>query len=471
MQVSVVSRTDWKFPIVLFLCEEDTKNVEFFDKEMKIGIQKFIKSGLFSGKKFEIVPVTNHKKIVVLAGCGKKKELTPTQMRIITRKLVNSQVLSAYKTVQLIPMKGRDSEVAEGVVIGGYRWEKYITKKAPRPAKVFIVTKNKKDIEKTIFVSESVNYARDLTNDDADFMNSVQIEKEIRKLIGRNNKFSIKVLNEKELKKLGMNLLLAVNSASPYPPKLIIVKYNGGKGKYTAFVGKGVTYDSGGLGLKPSQFMKYLRDDKGGVAALVGVMRNVIEFRPQKNLLFALPLVENMIGSKAYKTGKIIKSYEGKTVEVEHTDAEGRLILADSLAYVAKNYKPEVMIDIASLTGACIIALGYDYMALMSRDEKLGNQLFKSSQRTDDRAWEMPLYPELSEYLKSKDADINTLGEQRVAGVITAGEFLSKFAGKTRWAHLDIGGTVFVENEERWYYGHGATGKGVRLLTDFILNL
>ncbi|MBN2101947.1 MAG: leucyl aminopeptidase family protein [Candidatus Aenigmarchaeota archaeon] len=471
MQAVVVSKTDWKSPVVEFFCEEDVRKVEFFDNEMKAEIQKFINSGLFSGKKFEIVPVTNHsKKIVILAGCGKTKELSPTQMRIITAKLVHSQVISGYNTIQIIPMKGRDSEIAEGVVIGGYTWEKYLTEKAPGPSKAMIKSSNVKEVEKIIFIAESVNYARDLVNDDSDFMNSVQIEREVKKLVSGKKGFSVKVLEEKELKKLGLNLILAVNGASPYPPKLIIAKYNGGKGKYTAFVGKGVTYDSGGLGLKPSEYMKYMRDDIGGVAVLMGVMRNVIKFRPKKNFIFALPLVENMIGSKAYKTGKIIKSYSGKTVEVEHTDAEGRLILADALAYVDKNYKPETMIDIATLTGACITALGYDYMALMSRDDELADSLLKSGQKTNDRMWRMPLYPELLDYLKTKDADINTLGPPRVASVITAGEFLSRFVGNTRWAHIDIGAAVFVNDDHRWYFGHGATGKGVRILTDFILS-
>ena len=147
-----------------------------------------------------------------------------------------------------------------------------------------------------------------------------------------------------------------------------------------------------------------------------------------------------------------------------------RLILADTLSYIAKNYKPEIMIDIATLTGASITALGYDYMALMTRDDNLAENLLKSGEKTNDRIWRLPLYPELSDYLKSKDADINTLGPPRVASVITAGEFLSQFAANTKWAHIDIGATVFVSDEQRWYFGHGATGKGVRLLTDFILS-
>jgi len=272
-------------------------------------------------------------------------------------------------------------------------------------------------------------------------------------------------------KKLGLHL--AVNQGSNKEPKLIIVKYNGSskKGDYTAFIGKGMTFDTGGINLKPSGHIETMRMDMSGAAAVVGTLKNAIALNLKKNILFVVSLAENAIGSSAFKPGDVIRGYSGKTVEIGNTDAEGRLVLADAISYIVKNYKPARLIDIATLTGACVVALGHDYTGLMTTDDKFSRFLVRSSNNTDDRVWRLPIFPELKKSVESKIADIRNLGYPKgAAGTITAAEFLHQFTEGTTWAHLDIAGTAFDEGQGRLYFGHGATGAGVRLVTHYLKN-
>jgi leucyl aminopeptidase len=197
-------------------------------------------------------------------------------------------------------------------------------------------------------------------------------------------------------------------------------------------------------------------------------LKNAIDLNLKKNILFVVGLAENAISSRAYKPGDVIRGYAGKTVEVGNTDAEGRLVLADAIAYVVKNYKPARIVDIATLTGACIVALGNDYTGLVTNDDKFSRQLVRSSNETDDRVWRLPMYPELKDAMKSRIADISNISSTRGAGgTITAAEFLHQFTEGTTWAHLDIAGTAFSDGPGRMYFGYGATGSGVRLMTHY----
>ena len=217
--------------------------------------------------------------------------------------------------------------------------------------------------------------------------------------------------------------------------------------------------------------METMRTDMSGAAAVAGTMKNVLNFSLKRNIFFVFVLAENAIGSGAFKPGDVFRSYSGKTVEIANTDAEGRLILADAISYVIRNYKPSSIVDIATLTGACVVALGHDYTGLMSNDDELSRCLVRSSNETDDRVWRLPVYKELKDAVKSQIADIKNLGFSKgAAGALTGAEFLHQFVGDTKWAHLDIAGTAFVENQERFYFGHGATGAGVRLLTHYLKN-
>ena len=297
------------------------------------------------------------------------------------------------------------------------------------------------------------------------------MKKTIKSLIKGKKNISIEILNKKELEDKGLGLLLAVNQGSNKDPKLIIVKYNGSanKGGYTALVGKGITFDSGGLNLKPSGHIETMRCDMAGAAAVLGTLKNTIELNLKKNIIFSFALAENAIGSNAYKPGDVIKSYSGKTVEIGNTDAEGRLVLADAISYIVKNYSPNRIIDIATLTGACVVALGHYYSGFITNDENIVKKLEEASSETDDKIWRLPSYPELKDALKSQIADIKNIGYPRgAAGTLTAGEFLKTFTDKTKWSHLDIAGTAFVEQSKKEYYSYGATGAGVRLLTKYL---
>ena len=270
----------------------------------------------------------------------------------------------------------------------------------------------------------------------------------------------------------GLNLHLAVNQSSNKEPKLVIVKYAGGKKEegYTAIIGKGVTFDTGGLNLKPSGSIETMKIDMAGAAAVCGILKNTLALGIQKNLLFVLGIAENSIGSAAYKPGDVITGYAGKSVEIGNTDAEGRLVLADAFAYVVKNYKPTKMIDLATLTGACVVALGFDYTGLFSNDDELARDLENAAKETDDRAWRLPVYPEMKEYIKSPIADLKNTSNVKGGGACTAATFLQQFTEGTTWAHLDIAGSSFVDGSNRMYFTHGATGSGVRLVTEYLLN-
>lgn len=447
---------------------------------LKNSLENLLKTQQFAGDKGEIFPIIFDGKIFLVAGLGKAQECTLRDIRIVVRKALLSVFLKTIKSVELIPHKNDDEvikAIIEGIVIGSYVWEKYRSSNTDNERickkDVCLVSVSKKIYEETITICQGVNYTRDLINDNADLITSDYFEKEVRKITKGIKNVAISILNEKELRAKGLNLHLAVNQGSNKKPKLIIIKYRGNphQKRSIALVGKGLTFDSGGLNLKPSGSIETMRSDMSGAAALMGVLKNVINLKIKKNIIFAIGLAENAIGSKSYKPGDIIKSYNGLTVEIGNTDAEGRLVLADAISFVIKNYKPNQLIDIATLTGACTVALGYDYSGLMTPDQNFADKLLKISGETDDLIWQLPSYPELKDSIKSDIADLKNISNQRGAGgTITAAEFLRQFTENTPWAHLDIASTAFLEGKGRTYYGYGATGAGVRLLTHYLKN-
>ena len=437
---------------------------------------KHLKEGLEKG---EIFPFFTDKSKLIFVGLGKADKLTLTELRIQVRKTLLSSYLKRVKNIELIPHTKDDSAIKaiiEGILIGTYTWDKYKSKdkddKTVKDKNVIIIADFKKEYEQTVRICEGVKLTRDLVNDNADLITSTYLERTVKGLMKGRRHISIVILNKKELKAKGLNLHLAVNQGSPKEPKLIIVKYSGGKkGEgYTAIVGKGMTFDTGGLNLKTTNHIETMKIDMSGAGAVCGILKNVLTLGLKKNLLFVLGLAENAIGSNAYKPGDVIVGYAGKSVEVGNTDAEGRLILADALSYLVKNYKPSKIIDMATLTGACVIALGFDYSGLFSNQDPLAHDMLNSAQETDDRAWRLPIYPEMKEYIKSPIADLKNISTIRGGGACTAAEFLHQFVGDTPWVHLDIAGSAYVEGQSRLYFSHGATGVGVRLLTHYLLH-
>lgn len=467
---------------IILIDKDQVKRKEFLfkDKHAEDSLKDLIKEGRFSGDKDEAFPlIVKKSRLVLFVGLGKPEDLSLTALRISVKKALTSAFLRKCEEVEII-LHAIDEKsiiaVIEGYLIGTYKWDKYKSK--PKDEKniqlknVVLVCPHKKEFDRAAVICEGVNFTRNLVNDNADVVTSDLFEKEVRELIKGVKNISLDILNEKELKAKGLNLHLAVNQGSNKEPKLIIIKYNGGnpKDEYTAVLGKGITFDTGGLNLKPSNHIETMRIDMSGAGAVMGMLKNILALKLPKNIIFAMGIAENAIGPGAYKPGDVITGYGGKSVEIGNTDAEGRLVLADAISYLVKNYKPARIIDLATLTGACVVALGFDYSGLFSNNDELARQLVQSSNDTDDRAWRMPVYPEIKDYIKSQIADLKNTSTIRGAGACTAAEFLRSFTEGTQWAHLDIAGSAFVENGSRMYFGHGATGAGVRLVTNYLIN-
>lgn len=289
-----------------------------------------------------------------------------------------------------------------------------------------------------------------------------------------SKKFGLKltVFSEQEIIKMGMGGLAGVSAGSEQDAKLVIMEYTTTKpgAQTVAFVGKGITFDSGGLSLKPAASMETMKEDMSGAAAVIGAMQALAQLKPEVNIIAVTPLSENLPSGKATKPGDILRFYNGKTAEVKNTDAEGRLVLADALSYTVKHYKPDAIIDLATLTGACAYALGPFFSGLMSQHEEFSNKVKSAADRSGDRVWALPFDNDYKAAIRSDVADICNIGSSKYkAGAITAGFFLQNFVEDTPWVHLDIAGTAF-DVPDISYYSTGATGVGVRLLVDLAMN-
>ncbi len=317
-------------------------------------------------------------------------------------------------------------------------------------------------------LADGVFLTRDLVSEPGNILHPDEYAKRIAKL----KKFGLKVTiyDEKKLKKLGFNALLGVGQGSIRGSYLVTIEWNGGKAnsKPLAFVGKGVCFDTGGISLKPAKFMEDMTYDMAGSATVVGLMKTLALRKSKINAVGVVGLVENMPGGNAQRPGDIVKSYSGQTIEVLNTDAEGRLVLADALTYTEEKFKPSLIIDLATLTGAIIVALGSEYAGLWSNNEKLSKQLYDAGERVEEKVWRMPLHENYNKLMNSKTADMQNINYVGGAGSTTAAQFLQRFIiNKTPWAHLDIAGMAFSKYAGALNSG-GATGYGVRLLNKFI---
>ncbi len=362
--------------------------------------------------------------------------------------------------------------LVEGLLLGTYKFDKFISKKEEKNenklSSVFVVKPVVKyDLNKIIhntkIVIDSVFLARDLQNLPSNIATPSYIS-DVVKAECEKVGIRVKVIDKNEARELGMNLFLAVSKGSNEEPKFVVMEYEGGGDKWYGLIGKGITFDTGGISLKPSDKMEDMKFDMSGAASVIGTIIAVAKIGLKVNVVGIVPLTENMPGGSATKPGDIVRGMGGIFVEIVNTDAEGRLILADALEYV-KRYKPEFVIDIATLTGACVVALGNEAAGLLGNDDNLKSILKKSSQRTFERVWELPLWEEYDEYIKSDFADVKNVGN-RYGGAITASAFLKKFVDY-KWAHLDIAGTAYSE-KDKYYIPKGGTGFGVRLLVDVL---
>ena len=412
---------------------------------------------------------------IILVGLGRKKDLDTERIRKATAAAAKAARDTRMKTIATdLNMLHKDAEkaaqaVAEGAMLGLYKFEKYKAKKTNKIESLQLIAPEKKcagrGIKTGIILSESVNYVRDIVNTPACFATP---ERLAREAAGVKN-VRTKVYGKADMKRMGMNSILAVSKGSTKEPKLIVMDYNSRARKCIAIVGKGITFDSGGLDLKPASAMEEMKSDKAGAAAVIGIMKTLDSLKIPMRVVGFLPVTENMPGPDAAKPGDIITAYNKKTIEIVNTDAEGRLVLADALSY-AETFKPDAIIDLATLTGACIVALGYGIAGLIGNNEKLAEKIKKAASETQERVWQLPLYDDYKELVDSDIADVKNArkGLGYGPGTIEGAAFLERFVKKTPWAHIDIAGTAWSP-EERWYTQRGATGFGVRLITELLL--
>ncbi|WP_439886171.1 leucyl aminopeptidase [Pseudomonas sp. MBLB4123] len=420
---------------------------------------------------------------VLLVGSGKDAELSDRQLR----KLIGAAhaVLKglgggdAVLALQDLGVKGRDAYgktrlIVETLADGDYQFDRFKSQKAePRALKKLTLSCDKADladVERAArhaqAIAAGMAFTKDLGNLPPNLCHPSYLAEEAKGLAKAYKNLKVEVLDEKKLKELGAGAFLAVAQGSEQPPRMIVLNYQGGKktDKPFALVGKGITFDTGGISIKPAAGMDEMKYDMCGAASVFGTLKAVLELQLPINLVCLLACAENMPSGRATRPGDIVTSMSGQTVEILNTDAEGRLVLCDTLTY-AERFKPQAVIDIATLTGACIVALGSNASGLMGNDDELIQQLLAAGQNADDRAWQLPLFDEYQEQLDSPFADIANIGGPK-AGTITAGCFLSRFAKKYHWAHLDIAGTAWISGGKE----KGATGRPVPLLTQYLLD-
>jgi len=359
-----------------------------------------------------------------------------------------------------------------GLKLKSYEFDKYKTKKEKRIISINVLgNKNKPSALNQIkfkALEEGTFYARDLVSEPGNILHPDEYAKRLNSL--KKDGLKVNIYDEKKLKKIGMNALLGVGMGSIRGSYLVTMEWNGAKNnsKPLAFVGKGVTFDTGGYSLKPARFMEDMTYDMAGSAAVVGLMKNLALRKSKINAVGVVGLVENMVSGDAQRPGDIVKSYSGKTIEVLNTDAEGRLVLADALTFTEKKFKPKFIIDLATLTGAIIVSLGSEYAGLFSNNDELSKKILNAGEKVEEKLWRMPLHKNYDKLMNSKNADMQNINYVGGAGSTTAAQFLQRFIlNKTPWAHLDIAGMAFSKYGGALNSG-GATGFGVRLLNKLL---
>lgn len=452
--------------------------------DLKGVINPILKAGDFNGKEGAtmLAYLTGKtEKRLLLLGLGEEKSCTmETLRRGYSAAMKRCQGKKWVNVNFVLPKHGKlntqeiTRAVSEGIALSAYVYDQWKSKEGKKPFYVkkatLIGAKDSKIGKKTLEILTGVNLARDLINGNALDVTPETLAAEAKKMARKFPSVKASVLNKKQLEKEKMGLLLAVGSGSRIDPALVILEYRGAPRNkdLTMVVGKGITFDTGGVNLKPTNFIEDMRADMGGAAAAIGLIQAAASCKLKANIVALVPTTENAMDALSYKPGDIYRAHSGKTVEITNTDAEGRLVLADALSYGQKRFSPDRIIDMATLTGAMVIALGEVRAGLFSNNDKLAKVCEKAGEVTGERVWRMPLDPEYMSLMKSDIADIRNSGKKRAAGSITAAIFLQEFIQKkTPWIHLDIAGTAFLDSPKDYHLSQ-ASGSGVRLLVELL---
>lgn len=460
----------------------------FHQKSLLALVKSPLNAGDFKGKEGEtqfVYAARGAEKRVLLVGLGKQEDLSLETLRSSFAQATKASRRKKCKVMNLLlPRTEMEEEsvlraISEGIFLTNYTFTYKSTEDAKDPfvESLTFVDAGKEElgaVKKALKIATAVHFTRDLVNGNADDVNAQTFVREAKNLAKEFSSLTTKVLAQKELEKEKMGLLLAVNRGAAQEPALIVMEYKGDpKSKdITAIVGKGITYDTGGLNIKPTGSMETMKGDMSGAGAVLGTMRAAASLGLKKNIIGVIAAAENAVGPKSYKPGDVFKSHSGKSVEITNTDAEGRLVLADALSYLQKHYKVSRIIDLATLTGGVVVALGEEVTGFFSNDEALAKTLTEAGEKTYERLWRLPLYREYLEPMKSPIADLRNSGGGRKASPIMGAIFLQEFIRKGMpWAHLDIAGTAFVSELHKPYHPIHGTGVGVRLLIEFLENL
>src|SRR3990167_1520559 len=475
-----------------FFFEKDFDNKVLKDLETVVpNLKNIIKAKKFHGSLSTVILVptaTGNQTFVALVGLGEKKagKINIENLRrgigslvrlCDTNSIENLSVELPEASLFKVEESYLAKQVASILVMANYKFDKFLTHKSAKEKQLSVVVsssgvKVKQGLEDGAMIGECVNDARQLVDSPPNILRPETFAKEAED-IAKKHGLKIKVFGEKEIQKMGMGGLAAVSSGSAEDCKFIILEYKckNKNAPHLAFVGKGITFDSGGLSLKPAEYMDTMKEDMSGAAAVLASMKAIAQLKPEVNITGFMPLSENTPSGESDKPGDIITFYNGKTAEIINTDAEGRLILADALSYAEKNYKLDAIIDIATLTGACEYALGPFFSGLFSEDENLINKIKEAAELSGDYVWRLPLTDDYKVANKCAVADLSNCGSKTYKfGATTAASFLQNFVEKTPWVHLDIAGTAFGVPDLAYFRPSSATGVGTRLLLELAFN-
>lgn len=474
-------------PIVTAVFEEAvlSESAKAYDQITQGVLSRALKNNRFKGKFEEIIKISCPSGMdasdLYIIGLGKASELTPSKFEELGAKIISSIPKNLHATVvvdindkQLSNNNEANAQIASGVLLRSWQFNKYKTKKKDEPVLkniVFItphVEASKQAFLPLQAVAEGVFLARHVVTEPPNVIypeSMAEIAKDELKSLG----VKVEILDEKDMKKLGMGALLGVGQGSIRESRLIVLSWmNGPKDQKTvAIVGKGVTFDTGGISIKPSNGMEDMKYDMGGSAVVLGLMKALALRKAKVNVVGVMGMVENMPSGSAQRPADVVTSMSGQTIEVVNTDAEGRLVLADALWYTQDRFKPQIMIDLATLTGAITVALGHEYAGLFSNNDQLADALFESGQSTHEPVWRFPMGKNYDRDIDSDIADVKNVGSGRGAGSTTAAQFLQRFVNDVPWAHLDIAGMAW-DKKPKPLSGKGATGYGVRLLNEYV---